>query len=171
MRNKNFVFVLCSAAFICLMIVVFGPQKPDSFQNIVTSTHQHIRNFQVSNVGLNPASNEYPLITFDFLKDDLKDAEEKNLVTDEKFLKLLGFVERPRLFPNDTWRNTSLPIVVTYVLDGQESLVIGLINNVARALPNNTLLVYHFGLGSYALQNVSFLRISRKRAEISFLSL
>lgn len=76
------------------------------------------------------------------------------MVTDEKYLKALGFSDTPRLYPNATWHNTSLPIIVTYLFDGQESLVVGLMNNVARVLSNNTLLVYHFGLGSYSLQNV-----------------
>lgn len=69
-------------------------------------------------------------------------------------MKVLGFNNEPRLYPNATWHNTSLPIIVTYLFDGQESLVVGLMNNVARVFPNNTLLVYHFGLGSYTLQNV-----------------
>lgn len=37
------------------------------------------------------------------------------LVADEKYLTLLGFTENPRLYPVSVWKNTSLPIIVTYV--------------------------------------------------------
>lgn len=89
----------------------------------------------------------------------MRDAEKKNLVADEKYLKILGFTDKPRLYPNDTWHNTSLPVVVTYVFDGQESQAIGLISNIGKILTNNTLLVYNLGLGTYSLQTVGFIKI------------
>lgn len=85
----------------------------------------------------------------------MRDAETKTLIADEKYLNLLGFTDEPRLFPKDIWKNTSLPVVVTYVLDGQESQAVGLIINIAKVLPNNTILVYNLGLGDYALKTVS----------------
>lgn len=85
----------------------------------------------------------------------MRDAETKTLIADEKYLNLLGFTDEPRLFPKDIWKNTSLPVVVTYVLDGRESQAIGLIINIAKVLPNNTILVYNLGLGEYALKTVS----------------
>lgn len=132
MRTKNFLILLCCVVSISLVLILFGPQRPESFHNIVSTTHQHIRNFQ----------------------DTLRDAEEKNLVADEKYLKILGFTDKPRLYPNDTWHNTSLPVVVTYVFDGQESQAIGLISNIGKILTNNTLLVYNLGLGTYSLQTL-----------------
>lgn len=54
------------------------------------------------------------------------------------------------------WQNTSLPVFVTYVMEGQESQAIGLVNNVGRLFPNNTILVYDLGLGNYGLKTVSF---------------
>jgi hypothetical protein len=75
-------------------------------------------------------------------------------VADEKYLNVLGFTDSPRLYPNDIWRNTSLPVIVTYVMEGQESQAVGLINNVGRVLPNNTILVYNLGLGNYGLKTL-----------------
>ncbi|GLV44508.1 uncharacterized protein CBL_10313 [Carabus blaptoides fortunei] len=132
MRTKNFIILLCLIIGVSFVLILFGPQRPESFQTIVSTTHQQIRNFQ----------------------DTLRDAEQKNLIADEKYLKLLGFTTKPRLYPNDTWHNTSLPVVVTYVFDGQESQAIGLINNIGKILTNNTVLVYNLGLGSYSLQTL-----------------
>lgn len=77
------------------------------------------------------------------------------MVADEKYLTLLGFVEKPRLYPGDVWQNTSLPVIVTYVLEGQESQAVGFINNVGKVLPNNTILIYDLGLHNYGLRTVS----------------
>ncbi|KAH0810484.1 hypothetical protein GEV33_012306 [Tenebrio molitor] len=106
--------------------------KPEAIQNIVSTTHQQIRN----------------------IKDTFRDSDSKTLVADEKYLNVLGFTDSPRLYPNDIWRNTSLPVIVTYVMEGQESQAVGLINNVGRVLPNNTILVYNLGLGNYGLKTV-----------------
>lgn len=46
-------------------------------------------------------------------------------------------------------------MVVTYVLEGQESQAVGLIANVPRVLPNNTILIYNLGLSDYSLKIVS----------------
>ncbi|XP_072378207.1 uncharacterized protein [Diabrotica undecimpunctata] len=124
MRTKNFLFTICVIVSVSLIFIIFGQQKPESIQNIVSSTNEQIKNF----------------------KDNLRDAETKTLNADEKYLNLLGFTEEPRLYPRDVWRNTSLPVVVTYVHDGEESQAIGLILNMARVLPNNTILVYNLGL-------------------------
>lgn len=130
MRTKNFIVILCSIVVVSFIIVTFGQNKPDTIQNIVSTTHQQIRNFQ----------------------DNLRDAEAKTLVADEKYLTLLGLTKKPRLYPNDVWKNTSLPVIVTSVKEGQESQVYGLITNVAKVLPNNTLLVYDLGLSNYNLK-------------------
>lgn len=92
-----------------------------------------------------------------FFQDNLRDAETKTLNADEKYLNLLGFTDSPRLYPKDIWKNTSLPVVVTYALNGQESLAIGLIINVAKILPNNTVLVYNLGLSDAAYKMVSII--------------
>ncbi|KAF5303794.1 hypothetical protein FQR65_LT08129 [Abscondita terminalis] len=86
------------------------------------------------------------------LQETLRDAETKTLVADEKYLTQLGFVDKPRLYPEDVWHNTTLPVIVTYTLEGQESQAIGFINNIGKVLPNNTILIYNLGLGNYALR-------------------
>jgi hypothetical protein len=50
-------------------------------------------------------------------KETLENAEEKRFLADDKYLTLLGFTEHPRLYPAAIWKNTSLPIIVTYVSD------------------------------------------------------
>lgn len=131
MRIKNFIITLCVIVTLSLALIIFGQHKPATIKNIVTSTNEQIQNF----------------------KDNLRDAETKTLVADEKLLELLGFTdESPRLYPKDVWKNTSLPVIVTYVLEGQESQAVGLISNVAKVLLNNTILVYNLGLTDYGLK-------------------
>ncbi|KAG5889206.1 hypothetical protein JTB14_033284 [Gonioctena quinquepunctata] len=124
---------LCVILSFSLIFIIFGQEKPESIQSIVTTTNEQIKNF----------------------KDNLLDAETKTLNADEKYLHFLGFVEEPRLFPDDIWRNTSLPVIVTYALDGQESLAIGLIINVAKVIPNNTILVYNLGLSDQGFKTLT----------------
>lgn len=50
-------------------------------------------------------------------QENLENAEEKRFLADDKYLTLLGFTEHPRLYPAAVWKNTSLPIIVTYVSD------------------------------------------------------
>lgn len=78
-------------------------------------------------------------------------------MADETHLTFLGFTETPRLYPKDIWTNTSLPVIVTYVSEFHESQAIGLIASVSKVLPNNTILVYDIGVGSYGLKTVSVL--------------
>lgn len=92
---------------------------------------------------------------FFFLQDNLKVAEEKRLAADDKYLNLLGFVTTPRLYPISVWTNTSLPVIVSYLFDGDADQGVGLVRNVGHFLPNHTLLLYNLGLGRYDLQLVS----------------
>jgi hypothetical protein len=48
-------------------------------------------------------------------QENLESAEEKRFLADDKYLILLGFTDNPRLYPAAIWKNTSLPIIVTYV--------------------------------------------------------
>ncbi|XP_066151620.1 uncharacterized protein [Euwallacea fornicatus] len=132
MRTKNLLITLCVIVTISLAFVMFGQHKPETIQNIVTSTNEQIQSF----------------------KDNLRDAETKTLVADEKLLNVLGFTDKPRLYPKDIWKNTSLPVIVTYVLEGQESQAVGLIANVPRVFPNNTILIYNLGLSDYGLKTL-----------------
>lgn len=88
-------------------------------------------------------------------QDNLKEAEEKRWTAAEKYLTALGFTTSPRLYPKDVWTNSSLPIIVSYLFDGDAELGVGLARNIAHYLPNHTLVLYNLGLGRYDLQLVS----------------
>lgn len=124
--------LLCGIVLTSLLFIIFGQQKPSPLEHLVSTTHQQLRNFQ----------------------HNLQDAETKKFVTDEKYLSLVGLSEKPRLYPKDVWLNTSLPVFVTYVMEGQESQAIGLINNIGKLLPNNTIIVYNLGLGNHGLRTL-----------------
>lgn len=134
MRTKTFVLFLSCIVITSVFLIAFGSQRP-SIQTIVSETHKQLNNLKN-------------------FKENLENAESMRLVADEKYLNLLGFTESPRLYPSEIWKNTSLPIVVTYVLGGQEQQGIGFIRNIAHFLPNHTILVYNLGLGSYGLQTI-----------------
>lgn len=89
-------------------------------------------------------------------QDNLKEAEEKRWTVAEKYLTALGFTTSPRLYPKDVWTNSSLPIIVSYLFDGDAELGVGLARNIAHHLPNHTLVLYNLGLGRYDLQLVGF---------------
>nr|CAD7204075.1 unnamed protein product [Timema douglasi] len=115
-----------------VLLILVGNKRP-TIESIVSETHKQLHNLK----------------TF---KENLENAEEKRLVADDKYLTLLGFVEQPRQFPGDVWRNTSLPIIITYVRDGQEQQGVGLARNTAHFLPNHTTLIYNLGVSQYGLQ-------------------
>lgn len=48
MKTKQFLVVLISIISVSVVLLVFGENKPDAIQNIVSSTHQQIRSFKVS---------------------------------------------------------------------------------------------------------------------------
>lgn len=153
MKNKNFIRFLFGIIIVSLFLIIFRQHKPETLQNIVSTTHQQIRNFKVRPVGY--LHKKGASLVF---QDTFRDSDPKTLAADEKYLSLLGFTDTPRLYPNDVWRNTSLPVIVTYVMEGQESQAVGLINNVGKVLPNNTILVYNLGLGNYGLKTVNLPR-------------
>lgn len=47
MKTKQFLVVLLSIVSVSVVLLVFGENKPDAIQNIVSSTHQQIRSFKV----------------------------------------------------------------------------------------------------------------------------
>ncbi|KAL1138087.1 hypothetical protein AAG570_009782 [Ranatra chinensis] len=77
---------------------------------------------------------------------------EKQLENDEKYLSLLGFGENARLYPDDVWHNSSLPVVVSYVKEGDTEQGVGLARNIGHFLPNHTLLIYNVGLAKSDVQ-------------------
>ncbi|KAG8222403.1 hypothetical protein J437_LFUL004862 [Ladona fulva] len=153
MRTKNFVlFLICivgSSVFLCLV----GNQRP-SIQTIVTETHKQLSNLK------NFKANDSNMFS-----ENLKDAEEKRLVADEKYLMLLGFTENPRLYPDSVLKNTTLPLIVTHVSEDQEKHGIGFARNVQHFLPNHSISIYNLGLGQYELERVIYLCIQCSNAE------
>ncbi|CAH1155863.1 unnamed protein product [Phaedon cochleariae] len=146
MRTKNFLLTLCVIVSVSLIFIIFGQEKPESIQNIVSTTNEQIKNF----------------------KDNLHDAETKTLNADEKYLHRLGFMGQTRLYPHDVWKNTSLPVIVTYVIEGQESQAAGLIFNIAKILPNNTILVYNLGISDQGYKMLTNYCNSTRCQVISF---
>lgn len=82
-------------------------------------------------------------------------AEQKELVVNTEYLFTLGFVPNPAVYPNTSWKNTTLPVVVTYVLDDDHSQAIGLVTCAAKYLPDHAILVYNLGISDYQLVLVS----------------
>lgn len=94
-------------------------------------------------------------ISFSFsFQDNLKVAEQKELVVNEDYLYALGFVAKPAIYPDSSWKNTTLPIVVTYVLEDEHSQAIGLVICVTKYLPDRAILVYNLGIPDYQLNLV-----------------
>uniref|UniRef100_A0A1B6DNL1 Uncharacterized protein n=1 Tax=Clastoptera arizonana TaxID=38151 RepID=A0A1B6DNL1_9HEMI len=136
MRTKSYLLGFICIVATTLLIIIFGDQRPD-IQSIVTETHKQLKN---------------NIQTF---KENLKVAEEKKLTADDKYLNFLGFVPNPRLYPLSVWTNTTLPVIVSYLCDGDIDQGIGLTRNIGHFLPNHTLLLYNLGLRRYDLQMVS----------------
>ncbi|XP_046389559.1 uncharacterized protein LOC124158480 [Ischnura elegans] len=134
MRTKNFVLFLICIVLCSVFLFLFGNQRP-SIQTIVTETHKQLNNLKN-------------------FKENLKDAEEKRLIADEKYLMLLGFTETPRLYPEDVLKNTTLPHIVTHVSEDQEKHGIGFARNVQHFLPNHSISIYNLGLGQYELEKL-----------------
>lgn len=160
MRIKTFfIFLLCGiVVFFCLIFL--GSHQRPSIQTLVSETHKQL----------------YNLKNF---KENLRDAEEKRLQAEEKHLVMLGFTDKPRLYPTDAWSNTTLPIIVTVLFSGQEKMVlilncvcinwaillfpnmiliiqgVGFAKNTAHMAGNHAVLMYNVGLSSSGLQSVT----------------
>lgn len=78
------------------------------------------------------------------------------MVVNKDYLFSLGFVTKPALYPNTFWKNTSLPVVITYVLDDEHSQAIGFVTCVAKYLPDHAILVYNLGIPDYQLLLVRY---------------
>ncbi|XP_063228177.1 uncharacterized protein LOC134534080 [Bacillus rossius redtenbacheri] len=134
MRTKSFFLFLIIVITTSVILILVGNQRP-SIETIVSETHKQINNLKS-------------------FKENLEKAEEKHLVADDKYLNVLGFTTKPRLYPSDVWKNTSLPIIVTYALDGQEQHAAAFARNTAHFLPGHTTVIYALGLGQYGLQTI-----------------
>ncbi|CAK1552701.1 unnamed protein product [Leptosia nina] len=139
MKTKSFLLFSTTIFAISIFLIVFHSQPPQSFQNIVSQTHQHIKDFQ----------------------EQLRDVEERHLVQEERYLGLVGLVGHV-----DLWKNTTVPVLVTHARNDEHALVVAFIR-AAQKLPY-TILVYNIGLKPYSYNVVSNYCNSSKCAVIDF---
>ncbi|KAM3961767.1 uncharacterized protein ACR2FA_004086 [Aphomia sociella] len=145
MKTKSFLLFSTSVFAISVFLIVFHTQPPQSIQSIVTQTHQHIKDFQVS---ISPQEN-------------LRDVEENHLVQEETYFRLLGLDGHTEL-----WHNTTVPVLVTYARGDSHAMAVSFVRAAAR-LPY-TVLLYNLGLKPYSLSVVSNYCNSSKCAIIDF---
>ncbi|XP_063531396.1 uncharacterized protein LOC134742276 isoform X3 [Cydia strobilella] len=143
MKTKSFLLFSTSVFATSLFLIVFHSQQPQSIQNIVSQTHQHIKDFQV----VSP-------------QDNLRDVEENHLVEEERYLKILGLSGHV-----ETWHNTTVPVIVTHVRD-DPAMAVSFVRAAAR-LPY-TVLLYNLGLKPNSLAVVSSYCNSSRCAVIDF---
>jgi len=129
MRIKGLLLLLICIAGSSIVFIAFSNQRP-SIQTIVTETHKQLRSFQ----------------------ENLKDVEEKRLVTDSKYLALLGLDGQTTTTPiNPKPYNVT---VVSLVRPGNEQYIYGFVRNVSHFLPNNSIVIYSVGLNEDSLQSI-----------------
>lgn len=128
MRTKGLLFFLICVVGSSILFVALSNQRP-SIQTLVTETHKQLRSFQ----------------------ENLKDVEEKRLVTDSKYLALLGLdmeISTTPVVPN---QNVT---IVSLLRPGSEQQLYGFVKNVTHYLPNYNIVIYSVGLNEEALTNV-----------------
>lgn len=128
MRTKHFLLLLCAVIGTSLLFILFGPagQQNDSIKNIVSQTHEQLRNLQ----------------------NNLRDANEQHPEMDPKYLAQLGFTQS---LYNGTRSNFS---VVTYTQPGEVASTILYAQSIATKMPNNQLLIYDLGLSESDLHTL-----------------
>lgn len=126
MKSRNLLFLLACFIASSVFVYLLSDQRP-TLHTIVTETHKQLNN----------------------LKDNLKATERKELITDKKYLKALGFTANPRLYPTSVWHNVTLPIVVTAVSSGDAKQAIGFVGAVRHHLPDRNMVIYDLGLGDF----------------------
>lgn len=159
---KTFLIVFGCAVIISYVFVMNSStrEQNESIKKIVTQTHQHFKEFHVSNAGHLLGQWTSYLLNLHFsstLQENLV-SNKKILDIDPKYLPLLGFASPsatslippssplPKIKQSHTSHIRANFTVVSYVLNGQAASAISLIQNVANKLPNETLLLYDIGL-------------------------
>lgn len=95
-------------------------------------------------------------------QENLKDVEEKRLVTDSRYLALLG------LDGTNTPSKSQNVTVVSLIRPGSEQNIYGFVKNVSHFLPNNSIVVYSVGLNEDVLQTVRSVCNSSKCNVVQF---
>ncbi|XP_011631535.1 uncharacterized protein LOC105423481 [Pogonomyrmex barbatus] len=129
MRIKGLLLLLICIAGSSIIFIAFSNQRP-SIQTLVTETHKQLRSFQ----------------------ENLKDVEEKRLVTDSKYLALLGLDGQTTTTPISPKPHNVT--VVSLVRPGNEQYIHGFVRNVSHFLPNNSIVIYSVGLNEDSLQSI-----------------
>lgn len=148
--------ILVTSIFYCLI----GDPKP-SLQNIVSETHrqlsQPLKRLKDAVVPAVADSSNY------YLGND----REPDSQLSDKYLRALGFVDSPRLFPSDVWHNVTLPVFVSAIKSGEANLAAGFVKSLQDHLPEYNLVLYDLGLDQDEITLVSF----REEQLIGFLFL
>ncbi|KAK9298138.1 hypothetical protein QLX08_008453 [Tetragonisca angustula] len=127
MRTKGLLLLLICIAGSSIILIAFSNQRP-SIQTLVTETHKQLRNFQ----------------------ENLKDVEEKRLVTDSKYLAILGLDGQTSTTPF-SFKSQNVT-VVSLIRPGNEQHIYGFVRNISHFLPNNSIVIYSVGLNEDSLQ-------------------
>lgn len=93
--------------------------------------------------------------------------EEKRLVTDMKYLALVGLDENFNSTPSHQYLQ-GVTTVVTLLRPGYEQHIHGFLRNISHYLPNNNVIVYSVGLNANALQNIRSICNSSKCSVVQF---
>ncbi|XP_028158298.1 uncharacterized protein LOC114351328, partial [Ostrinia furnacalis] len=141
MKTKSFLLFSTSVFAISIFLIVFHSQPPQSIQSIVTQTHQHIKDFQVS---VSP-------------QESLRDVEGSHLVQEERYLRAAGLRARAPA--------AAAPALVTYARQ-DHALAVSFVRHAA-ALPY-PVLVYNLGLKPYSLAVLSSFCNSSKCSVVDF---
>uniref|UniRef100_A0A8D8RS10 Uncharacterized protein n=1 Tax=Cacopsylla melanoneura TaxID=428564 RepID=A0A8D8RS10_9HEMI len=108
MRSRTCFLIIICLVVATIFLIFFEDQRPiGTIQSLVTETNKQF--YKIKN-----------------FKDNLELSEQKKLITDDKYLKILGFVDNPRLYPHSVWRNSSLPIRLMKFCNSSKCFVIDL---------------------------------------------
>lgn len=153
MRIKGLLLLLICIAGSSIVFIAFSNQRP-SIQTLVTETHKQLRSFQVNILfdRVNIFCIFVALTTRYRFKENLKDVEEKRLVTDSKYLALLGLDGQTSTTPVSL--KPQNVTVVSLVRPGNEQYIYGFVRNISHFLPNNSIVIYSVGLNEDSLQSI-----------------
>lgn len=142
MRTKHFLLILISVITTSILLILLGPagQQNDSIKNIMSQTHEQLRNLQ----------------------NNLRDSSEPHPEMDPKYLAQLGFTQS---LYNGTRHNFS---IVTYALAGDVASTILYAQNIAAKLPSELLLIYDLGLAESDLHTLQAFCNSTRCSVITF---
>ncbi|XP_050522935.1 uncharacterized protein LOC126895279 [Daktulosphaira vitifoliae] len=133
MRSRYMLFCFLAIFSLSILFIIFQDSlSRPAIETLVTETHKQIKNLK----------------TF---KENIKIAEQKELVVNNEYLYSLGFVSNAPLYQIKPMNNSTLPFIVTYVMDNEHGQVVGLARCVNKYLPNHLIFIYNLGVPEYQL--------------------